>query len=323
MPMLYKQECQIELQHKYKAILIVAPRAYFQALGLLCTAYENQGIDISHLAYEETLPEQDDWLKETNDKDAVLLIAPFRRAPRTLTDGPLVKRGDGKQIPVGIVTPKTPAELSVFAKAAAALHQQKKEVASLALLSQRHPRYLRLSTRIENILKEKSKDMTVFNWSSDIVFRKDMLHGMGAGIGVALYLGHGRPVGWSGYAGLRAHHFDDKIKTPIGALLSLCCLTASRRKVGRSFSESLVLEGRTASCLAAVIATLHTDNTRWAVRIVQAMSDGVETMGDLISSILPMKASALNAYRIIGDPLAPLLAPKNGVQFAKKIKTYA
>lgn len=323
MLMSYKQECQKELRHKDLAILIIAPRAYFQALGLLCTAYENQGIDISHLDYEEAIPEQDDWLKKTNGMDAVLLVAPFRRAPRTLIDGPLVRRRDGKHIPVGILTPKNPRELLVFAKAAADLHQQQKEVASLALLSQRHPRYLRLSSRIEKIINDKATGIEVFNWSSDIVYRKDMVSGMGAGIGVALYLGHGRPMGWSGYAGLRAHHFDEKIKMPLGAVLSLCCLTASRRKVGRSFSESLVLKGRTASCLAAVIPTLHTDNTRWAVRIVQAMTDGVDTIGDLICSILPMKASALNAYRIIGDPLAPLLAPKHGVQFAKKIKTYA
>ena len=130
-------------------------------------------------------------------------------------------------------------------------------------------------------------------------------------------------MGWSGYAGLRMHHFEESERHPLGALLSLCCLTASRRKVGRSFAESLVLGGITSSCMAAVIPTLHTDNTRWAVRLVQAIAEGAETIGGLITSVLPMKESAVDAYRIIGDPLAPLWAPKAGAQFAKTIKIYA
>lgn len=320
--MLYAQECPSDWLPN-RDILIIAPEAHFEALGVLRTAYEKVGVEVAHFPYENKLPPAATWLTATTGKDAVLLIAPSRRAPRTLTDSPLITRPDGLQIPIGLLMPKHPEELEVFAQAAAKVHLQQKAFPSLALLSQRHPRYKRLGERIEKILAPHRDRIPVFNWSSDLVFQEDMIKGLAGGLGTALYLGHGRPVGWSGYAGLRAHHFTEKEGHPLGSILSLCCLTASRRKVGRSFSESLVLEGHTASCLAAVIPTLHTDNTRWAVRVTQVISEGVKTLGDLINAVQPMKPSALNAYRIIGDPLAPLWAPKAGVQFAKTIKTYA
>lgn len=320
--MSYAQECPSDWLPNRK-ILIVAPQAHFKALGALRTAYQKVGVEVSHFSYENKLPPSHTWLPATERQDAVLLIAPPRRAPRTLADSPLLARPDGQEIPIGLLMPRHPQELEIFAAAAAKVQLQQKAFPSLALLSQRHPRYKRLGERIEQILAPHRQKIPVFNWSSDLVFQEDLIKGLAAGLGTALYLGHGRPVGWSGYAGLRAHHFTEKEGHPLGSILSLCCLTASRRKVGRSFSETLVLKGHTASCLAAVVPTLHTDNTRWAVRLTQVISEGVGTIGELICAVQPMKKSAMNAYRIIGDPLAPLWAPKAGVQFAKTIKTYA
>ena len=51
----------------------------------------------------------------------------------------------------------------------------------------------------------------VFWWPADEIVRDDMTVGLGHGLAVALYVGHGRPSGWVGYAGVRAHHLADTV----------------------------------------------------------------------------------------------------------------
>jgi hypothetical protein len=110
----------------------------------------------------------------------------------------------------------TGSALLRFGEVIGKVHSRKKEIPSLALLSQRHPRYLSLSERMRDILKADRK-YKVFQWNAERVYREDMLTGLASGIGAAIYFGHGRPVGWVGYYGLRAHHFDGLSGEPLGA----------------------------------------------------------------------------------------------------------
>lgn len=190
-----------------------------------------------------------------------------------------------------------------FARAAASVHSRPGGRPSIALLAQRSPRYRDLAGRVRRVLAERTAATPVSWWTADEVVRDDLVTGLGLGLGVALYVGHGRPVGWVGYRGTRAHHFPVPA-APVGAILSLACLTASRRRTWLSFSEALVMRGCAAATLAAVGKTLHLDNVRWALRIARALGDGAATIGELV--VLAEPPSADRSYRILGDPLAPL-----------------
>jgi len=240
--------------------------------------------------------------------DTLLVVVPPRRAPRTVISGPTVDGGGGRVVPVGIVADRGPAALSRFAAAAAAVHARVGTDpggrGSVAVLAQRSGRYRDLSGRIVRLLGEAAPGRHTFNWTADELRRDDLLEGLGCGLAMALYVGHGRPVGWVGYRGTRAHHFGAQAE-PVGAVLSLACLTASRKRTGLSFAEALPLQGAAGACLAAIGPTRHTDNARWALRIVWALSDEPGSIGALVAAAEPASTVARD-YRILGDPLAPL-----------------
>jgi hypothetical protein len=150
----------------------------------------------------------------------------------------------------------------------------------------------------------------------------------GANLGLGLYVGHGRPMGWVGYHGVRAHHFlgseevREPRREPMGAILSLCCRTASRRRVGLSYTESLPLMGVAAASFGAVKETFHSDNTRWAVGVCTALTEGARTVGELLVRAAPASPAALASYRLIGDPFAPLGSDDRSLRRANRVRTY-
>jgi hypothetical protein len=302
-------------------LLIIFPETMKNLFpGSLADAYRSGGIEPDLLTYRDAVPAETDLERELGNAVAVMFVYPGNRSPRTVIGNLFLTGGNGRKVPVGLVPFKK--SISEFVKAAAMVQSRKRERISMALLAQRHPRYLRLADRVENLLELKDSSLAFFKWSADVVFREDMVRGLSGGLGLALYLGHGRPVGWAGYYGLRAHHFG-KAEEPLGTLISLCCLTASRRRTGVSFSEQMVLKGFAASAFGAVSPTLHTDNTRWAVRLIEELTAGTGTIGDLILKACPENPAAYRPYRLIGDPLAPLYAGTGAVDLAGKIKIYA
>jgi hypothetical protein len=149
-----------------------------------------------------------------------------------------------------------------------------------------------------------------------------MLRGINSGMGLSIYLGHARPKGWVGYYGIRIHHLQAYKNEPMGAVLSICCHTASRKRTGISFSENLVYQGLAASSFGAVTATKHTDNTKWAVNLTEGVLRGYQTIGELLMASLPQHKSAISAYRLIGDPLAPVGSTDAAIALAEEIKIY-
>lgn len=258
---------------------------------------------------------------EGDSVDALLFVGPPRRAPRTLLDGPVLNDASGRAIPVAWLPCVGTHDHRRFAATAARVQTRARaKPPSLAVLGQWHPRYLKLADRVEDTLQGSVR---TFRWTGERIGREDLVAALGCGLGLALYLGHGRPSGWVGYWGLRARHFAQFDGEPLGALLSLCCLTASRRRVRLSFCEALPLLGVSASCFAAVTPTLHTDNTRWVVRLCSALAaSAVHTVGDLVARALVPEAEARAAYRIIGDPFAPLSASIGALKRAAAVATY-
>ena len=302
-----------------RSLLLVAPHAYVGDLDPLLAAYASRRIQVARWPYTGAVPREPELARAAADHDAVLLVGRRARAPRTVLPGPMLDTPGGRRIPVGWVPAVDSPSLRRFAMATARLHTRSQKTATVALLSQRHPRFRRLAARIEAILD----DRPVFRWTADRLVPEDMLAGLASGLGAAIYVGHGRPAGWVGYYGLRAHHFDDFAGEPVGAILSLCCLTASRRRQGLSFAEALPLRGVCGAMLAAVTDTRHTDNTRWAVRLSSAMLAGARDLGELVHEALPPGSRLASAYRIIGDPLTPLRAPVAGSRRARAVEVLA
>jgi hypothetical protein len=251
--------------------------------------------------------------------DALLVTGPPRMAPRQALPGPFVTAPDGRRIPAGWLPLET-AGVGRFCAALTRVHRRRRERRSVAVLGQWHPRYLRLASRIGALLEPVA---TPWQWTSDVLDRDDLGKAMGAGLGLGIYVGHGRPIGWVGYRGLRAHHLDDFAGEPLGSLVSLCCETASRRRTRLSFGEAIPLAGVAAASVAAVGPTRHTDNTRWAVGLCQALVDGAGTVGELIVRSAPRRAESVAAYRIIGDPLAPILSDAAADRRARRVPVFA
>ena len=301
-----------------RSLLLVAPRGCAGDLDPLLAAYASRRIQVARWPYTGAVPPESELSRAAVDHDAVLLVGRRARAPRTVVSGPLLDTPGGRRVPVGWVPVVDSPSLRRFAAAAARVHTRSQRAATVALLSQRHPRFGRLAARIETILD----DRPVFRWTADRLVPEDMLAGLASGLGAAIYVGHGRPIGWVGYYGLRAHHFDDFAGEPVGAILSLCCLTASRRRTSLSFAEALPLRGVCGAVFAAVVDTRHTDNTRWAVRLSDAMLAGARDLGELVREALPPGSRPAAAYRIIGDPLTPLRAPVAGSRRARAVEVH-
>jgi hypothetical protein len=261
-------------------------------------------------------------LADLADASAALLVVGDRhRSPRTVLPGPVLVARDGRVVPAAWLPATSTADLARFAATACAVHARAAHHAhtarpavqrtrTLAVLGERHPRFDRLVDRIVRIGGETTDSTVVVRRATAYELRRDdLVDLLATGPALGLYVGHGRPVGWVGYAGTRAHHFADAVERPgpqpASAVVSLTCQTASRRRTGLSFAEALPLRGVAAATLGAVSSTVHTGNARWALRIARGL-DTARTIGDLVAAVAPHDPHA-TTYRLIGDPTAPLL----------------
>ena len=300
-------------------VLLAAPRERLRDLAQLVEAWHDAGIRVTCTRYALAMPDIQAVVRGQAGLDAALLVGPAQRAPATVLAAPFAADRDRRRIPVAWLPGASSAACRRFAAAAARVHGRARERTTVALLGQWHPRYLHLADRIENLLDHRVR---TFRWTGDVIGRDELVEALGCGLGLAIYVGHGRSVGWVGYRGLRARHFDSFRGEPLGGVVSLCCQTASRHRTELSYAESLPVHGITAASFGAVTETRHTDNTRWAIRICETLASGVDTLGELIARAAPPNLSATTPYRLIGDPLAPLAAENTGAKRAGAISTY-
>lgn len=288
-------------------LLLAAPERRVGELEALIDAYHARGIRVTVWPYGNIMPDGTALASRATDADAVLLAGPSRVAPRAALPGPFVDTSDGRRLPSAWLPLARTNSGERFCSTVARVHARRRAARAVAIFGQWHPRYLRLADRVQALLGTR---IPAWRWTGDVLDRDDVVRAVGTGLGLGLYLGHGRPVGWVGYRGLRARHFADFDGEPIGALVALSCETASRRRTTLSFAEALPLAGVTAASFGAVMPTRHTDNTRWAVGVCEAFCQGASTIGELIVRAAPRQPDASAAYRIIGDPLAPLAADR-------------
>lgn len=306
-------------------LLFVLPADALPDFGDLLAAWRERGIHVTTLVNDGALPDVQNLLAGTDATDAVLLAGSSRRAPSTVLAGPFVTARTGRRVPVAWLPLTGRANNRRFAATAARVQRRAREQTAVAVLGQWQPRYLRVADRIEALL---APHLRTLRWTGDVLGRDDTVRSLGSGLGLAIYVGHGRPVGWVGYHGVRAHHFETAWADPaahgepLGAVLSLCCRTASRRRVGLSYAEALPLLGVAAASFGSIGDTLHTDNTRWAIGLCDALAAGAQTVGELVARGAPASASASSSYRLIGDPMAPLSGTDQGIARAARVTTH-
>jgi hypothetical protein len=213
-------------------------------------------------------------------------------------------------------------ELSRFAAAAAEVQQRAGSGGPLALLGQWDDHVTRMVARSLRILAggRPEPPLPVLWWTADRIIRRDLLGALRIGLGAAMYFGHGRPYGWAGYHGLHTRHLVYAQGCPSGAVISLTCHTANRHRVSLSFSEAIPLWGVAAAAFGAVRPTRTVDNFWWATSLCEAITrEPITTLGELLARACPPRAEQWDAYRILGDPLAPLLGAREAAAACARV----
>lgn len=304
---------------KNKHLLLVYPTDMRLAGKCLSEAYSSLNIVTTCIEYSGRPPAVDFYTGHLNNTiNAVLVIGKKAYSPSTVLPGPFLFFQHTK-IPAAWLPLQKEDDIHTFIQTLKKVHHRKKSVPGMALLAQWHPQYLRLTQRMTDLLEDQ---IPVFKWTGDVITRENVVHALGSGLGMGIYFGHGRPVGWVGYYGMRSHHFEDFKGNPMGCMLSLCCKTASRKRTGLSYTEALPLMGVSAAAFGAVRETRHTDNMKWAIRICDAMNEGIDNLGDLLLYAEPPNIEAVEHYRIIGDPFAPLYSDMGSIKKAKAVAVF-
>lgn len=308
------------MQHKkHRYLLLAYPADMHRAGTCLSEAYGRLNIQTRCVEYHGRPPEQSFYTAFLSTAtDAVLVIGKKSYAPATALPGPFLFAGERK-IPAAWLPLQKENDITTFIQTLQKVHQRKKTSPGMALLAQWHPRYLKLTQRMADLLKNQ---MPVFKWTGDVITRESVVDALGSGLGLGIYFGHGRPVGWVGYYGMRTHHFKSFTGNPLGCMLSLCCRTASRKRTGLSYAEAFPLMGVSAASFGAVCETRHTDNTKWAIRICTALNNGIDNLCDLLLEAEPPDIEAVQHYRIIGDPFAPLYSDAGSIKKAKMVAVF-
>lgn len=169
---------------------------------------------------------------------------------------------------------------------------------SVVLLGDRQARTSALLDRAEARL---SRAVTVHRWDAGSVTRRAMLSGLGSGVDVAIYTGHGTPSGWPTYGGVRPSDLVREGAQPIGTLVCLTCHGATRRPDGGSFSDDVVATGVACAVLAAEGEVSHETNDAVLASITSVLVNGAAaTVGELLSAVAA--AVPASPYVITGDP---------------------
>ena len=252
----------------------------------------------------------------------MLVVGSRQRSPRTVLPAPVLTAPDGRVVPAAWLPATSAQDLARFARTALAVHARAATGAStstsdpvgartLAVLGERHPRFDRLAERIVRIGGEsRDEGVRVQRATAYELRRDDLVDLLATGPALGLYVGPW-PAGRLGR--LRRARAPTtsrmpsrgRVTSPPAAVVSLTCQTASRRRTGLSFAESLPLRGVAAATLGAVTSTVHTGNARWALRIAHGVGTA-RTIGDLVAMVAPHDPHA-TTYRLVGDPTAPLL----------------
>jgi hypothetical protein len=267
--------------------------------------------------------EGEDWRDALDDAAGVLIVSERRRAPRNALPGLFLTSASGRRVPAGSLPQGNSATLAQYAMAAAGVHRRRPGPIPIALLAQWDDEALRTTARAAALLQD-SENVRLFQWTADRIVRRDLLTAFRCGPGLALYFGHGRPYGWCGYHGLHIRHLRHARGEALAAVVSLTCNTAARTWGGRySFAERLALSGIAAAAVGAIEPTRTPSNWRWGVGLCRELAcNPHRPIGELLlrsGASLSHDWVGGDSYRIIGDPLTPLVGASSALSACRQV----
>jgi hypothetical protein len=194
---------------------------------------------------------RDDYQGEIMAADHPLILWPPDK-PLSESPGPVV---DGA--PVGILPAETFAHCDLWRRA---LDVTRPETPLMATLAMGTSPFLEKSDALRQTLQQAFPDHVVHNWQADMIDREALANALTTGPELAIYTGHGRMNGWSGYQVTKWSTIKQAKKgVPIGALMHFSCSAMAGRKSGESFGAKWVLSGRALSSFGATSAIKTTD----------------------------------------------------------------
>lgn len=236
-------------------------------------------------------------LARTTRPRALLAVVPRRRSLVRLVPGPCVAG-----VPVGVIQADHGSDLASWL--ATRTHTGGENRLVLAMWK---PYYLSLAQRFACSIGAQAA-------FADCTERETVCRLLAEGPRSAIYIGHGRPQGWSGYRGLRLHHLQAVArKRPIGTVLALACSNLKRRGAEPGFGQQLVLTGAARAFFGAIDNVRIRPFTRIAESIHEAIAARRRlTIGELLADLDARfrsdrdLQSAWSKLRLVGDPLQPV-----------------
>jgi hypothetical protein len=251
-----------------------------------------------------------------DDAAGALIIGDPGKSPRSALPGVFLRARNGRRVAAGWL-PNIAERLESFAGAAAEVQLRRTPGANCGpyiVLGESEQRALDVAGRLTNSLIDTAP---IFQWTAERIRRPDMIAALQGGAGAAFYLGRGTSAGWVAYGGFDAGDASLACGRPIGAVLSLTCSTVCRSRTALSFCEEMVLAGICAAAFGAAGLTLHHRNVRLVLAIARSLRFASTLADVLLERGIPL--GWLNRYRILGDPLAPLIGDPDSVEKARRV----
>ncbi len=244
-----------------------------------------------------------------NKVDAILLIAPRHRSAKNIIPRPVIEG-----LSIGLLFSNQPEDLDSWFKG---LKEQTQGTSTWAILSKWSDYYISRSLRVAKWLRGYNPE-GVETWFADEVSRDELCQKLATGPRLAWYMGHARAQGLSAYYGVRYRHLEEVSEfAPCGSVICLACDTLKQVRKTLPFGCDWVLSGRAAAYFGSVasISMYSTLNMAYEIGAVIENRRAL-VLGDILVQLenrfqqfksLKKTHQAFKTYRIIGNPLQPLL----------------
>lgn len=182
------------------------------------------------------------------------------------------------------------------------------------VLGMMKPFYIKWADRIYGCFQqERHLNGNTFKYLPDTTSNAELAKKLSQGCSLAIYVGHGRSRGWSGYRGFRWDHMEKTVqKKPVGILISFSCNGLKKDKIRSSpFGLKWVTEGRActsiASCESLQIRPLEAITTAFMESVLMANIFSVDDLLFAINEKLkkmndPDVETNWQHFRLIGNP---------------------
>lgn len=288
-----------------QSLLIVAPRGYQRLAELL----GRPGTDIAWVERPKARGGSSDpygvadiAARAGRRADAILLVSPAKSSPASVVPGPVIA---GRTI--GVVVSRRLEDLLPWLDGL----RRSPPPHSCVVLSMRHRSYAALAARFAGWLRGGGS-RNVKELMATLVDRELALEGVGARCAVAVYVGHGRSTGLTGYLGVRWHHVEASTHSAAcGAFLCFACDTLKRNGPTLPFGLRWIVSGRANAYLGSVCAVSVAANRRFCELVGERIATpGRLTLAGLVADAWRAAEQrggdallGASSYRVVGHPL--------------------